>query len=302
MGTPGDTSVVPARRSPYPRPWWLALSRVFLAFFAVALAPYLALEPHSFNIVRTLTDLRTLLWYVPLTGAGGWAFFDLLREQRALRARTTAERAQEVRQHLVKHWRRRLATARKKGDRQTELRALRNIAVWLQHGDRYDEATSYGAHALYIARILGDQPFYEVRNYGIWLPDDARYDEATPYLEATLSLARALGNQPTYEQSALYGLGLGALKRGDPAAAEGLFRQCLAVATTLGTAQPAAVVEAYANVGEFLCEYRGKREEGCQLLAQAQAMYHEIGQTRPGWLDDEERMRDLRRKYGDEGG
>ncbi len=54
--------------------------------------------------------------------------------------------------------------------------------------------------------------------------------------------------------------------------------------------------------GEFLCEYRGKREEGCQMLAQAQAIYHQISQSKSRWLDEEQHMRDLRRKYGDESG
>jgi hypothetical protein len=69
----------------------------------------------------------------------------------------------------------------------------------------------------------------------------------------------------------------------------------------LGPYHPDAVADAYANVGEFLCEYRGKGEEGCQLLEQAQARYREVGQTRPGWLEDKRHMIDLRRKYGDEG-
>jgi tetratricopeptide (TPR) repeat protein len=217
---------------------------------------------------RTLIDLRTLAWYIPLTVAGGWAFLDLIREDNALRARRLAKRveevAEEIREDVVRHWQRRLATAHKKSDRQSELMALRNIAVFLQDGDHYEEAM--------------------------------------PYFEETLSLARALGNQPFYEESALYGLGLGAFKRGDPDMAEDLFRQCLAVAAMLGSDRRDAVADAYAHVGEFLCEYRGKREEGCQMLARAQALYHEVGQSRSGWLKDEQQMRDLRRKYGDESG
>jgi hypothetical protein len=37
------------------------------------------------------------------------------------------------------------------------------------------------------------------------------------------------------------------------------------------------------------------------MLAQAQALYHEVGLSRPSWLKDEQRMIDLQRKYGSEG-
>ncbi len=38
------------------------------------------------------------------------------------------------------------------------------------------------------------------------------------------------------------------------------------------------------------------------MLAQAQAIYHQISQSKSRWLDEEQHMRDLRRKYGDESG
>ncbi len=74
------------------------------------------------------------------------------------------------------------------------------------------------------------------------------------------------------------------------------------VATTLVVKHRDELADVYRHVGEYLCIYRDKREEGCQMLAQAQAMYHQIGQSSSRWLDDEQRMRELRRQYGDETG
>jgi tetratricopeptide (TPR) repeat protein len=209
---------------------------------------------------RTLVDPRTLLWYIPLMVAGGWAFFDLAREGHVLRARRMAE----LREPPAQPWQRRLAAARAKGNRQAELEALSGV--------------------------------------GFWLEEEDHYEEARPYLQEALALARALGHQPFREERALYGLGLAAFERGDQDTAEDFFRQCVAIATTLDAKHRYETADVYAHVGEYLCAYRDKREEGCQLLAQAQAMYHEIGQTRPRWLDDEHHMRDLRRTYGDASG
>lgn len=265
METPGETAVTPALRSPYPRPWWLSIPRVILVFYFLGGSPLYpvlliqALVRHTLLTTdRTLIDPGTLLWYIPLTLTGGWAFLDVLREGKALHSRRMAE----LREPPDQYWQRKLITARAKGDRQSELQAVSNIGFWLHMRDHDDEAA--------------------------------------PYLEEALSLARTLGNHPFEEERVLYDLGVGAFKRGDPDTAEDLFRQCLAVVTTLDRDRRYEIAEAYAHIGEFLCQYRGKREEGCQMLAQAQAIYHEIGQSQPRWLDDEQHMRDLRRTYGDE--
>jgi len=209
---------------------------------------------------RTLIDPRTLVWYLPLMVAGGWALLDMIREGTVLRARRMAERREPPEQH----WQRQLAAARAKGDRRAELEALTTI--------------------------------------GFWLEEEERFEEATPYLQEALSLARALGNQAFREERALSGLGVAAFKRGDPDTAENLFRECLAVATTLDVDRRDEIADGYARVGEFLCEYRDRHEEGCQMLALAQAIYYAIGQAKPRWLDDERHMRDLRRQYGDKSG
>ncbi|MGZ3582956.1 MAG: tetratricopeptide repeat protein [Ktedonobacterales bacterium] len=263
MGTPGDTAAAPAPRSPYPRAWWLALPRFLLVLVFLGGSPLYpvvliqAIIRHTLLTTdRTLIDPRTLLWYIPLTLAGGWAFLDALREGKVLHARRMAE----LREPPDRSWQRKLVAARAKGDRQAELKALGAI--------------------------------------GFFLKMRGHYDEAKPYLEEALSLARAMGNQLFEEERALYGLGQAAFERRDRDTAEDLLRECLAVVTTLDRRDE--IAEKYAHVGEFLCEYRGKREEGCQMLAQAQAIYHEIGQSSPRWLDEEQHMRDLRRKYGDE--
>lgn len=266
METSGDTAGAPARRSPYPRPLWLGILRFILLlsfagglFYPIALIQ--AIMRHTLQTTdRTLIDPVTLLWYIPLMGAGVWAVIDLWREGNVLRARRMAE----LREPLDQYWQRQLVAARAKNDQHAELEALSNL--------------------------------------GFWLTEDERYEEATPYLEATLALARALGNQPFREERALYGLGIAAFERGDPDMAEDLLRQALAVATTLDVKHRDELADTYAHVGEFLCAYRDKRAEGCQMLAQAQAMYHEIGQSSSRWLDDEQRMRELRRQYGDETG
>jgi tetratricopeptide (TPR) repeat protein len=251
---------VSAPCSPYPRPRWLDIPRIILAFSFLGspLYPVLlnwALARHTLLTTdRSLLDPRNLLWYVPLTLAGGWAFFDGLREARVLRARAR----DESRKPIEQYWQRRLAAARAKGDRQAELEALSNV--------------------------------------GFWPKADEHYAEAAPHLEETLSLGRTLGNHPFEEERALYGLGMAAFERGDQDAAEELFRQSQDVAKTLDRRDELADV--YAHVGELLWEYRGKREEGCQLLAQAQAIYHEIAQSKPPWRAQERHMRDLRRKYG----
>jgi tetratricopeptide (TPR) repeat protein len=228
-------------------------------FYPIALIQ--AIMHHTLQTTdRTLIDPVTLLWYIPMMGAGGWAIVDLWREVTALHARQLAE----LREPPDQYWQRQLVAARAKNDRHAELEALSNL--------------------------------------GFWLTEDDRYEEATPYLEATLALARALGNQRFQEERAIYGLGLAAFERGDRDTAEDLLRQALAVATTLDVKHRYELADVYAHLGEYLCAYRDKREEGCQMLAQAQAMYHEIGQSSPWWLDYEQDMRELRRQYGDETG
>ncbi len=264
MGIPGDTTGAPARRSPYPRPWWLTIPRLILffvfaggLFYPVALIQ--AVVQHTLLTTdRTLIDPRTLLWYLPLMGAGGWALLDMMRERKVLRA----QRRAALHEPFEQYWQRQLVAVRAKGDRQAELEALSNI--------------------------------------GFWLKADERYEEAKPYLEATLALARALGNQRFQEERALYGLGIAALNRGDLDTAEDLLRQALAVATSLDVKHRDELADVYAHVGEFLCAYRSKREEGGQMLAEAQVIYHELGQAKPRWLEDEQHMRELRRQYGDE--
>lgn len=206
---------------------------------------------------RTLIDPRTLLWYIPLMGAGGWALLDLVQEGKFLRARRRAA----LREPFEQYWQRQLVAARAKGDQQAELGALSNV--------------------------------------GFWLIEEERYEEARPYLEATLALARELGNRRFQEERALYGLGVAAFQRGDPDTAEDLLRQSLAVATTLDVKRLDERADIYAHVGEFLCAHRDKREEGCQMLAEAQAIYHALGQAKARWLEDEQHMRELRRQYGD---
>src|SRR5262245_16461020 len=97
MGTPGDAAGVPARQSPYPRPWWLSIPRLILMFFFVVGAPlYLvlliqAIARHTLLATdRTLIDPRTLLWYIPLMVAGGWALVDVWREDNVRHARRMA--------------------------------------------------------------------------------------------------------------------------------------------------------------------------------------------------------------------
>lgn len=170
----------------------------------------------------------------------------------------------ELRGPPAQYWQRQLVAARAKNDRLAELEALSAL--------------------------------------GFWLTAEEHYAEARPYLEEVLSLSRTLGNQPFREERALYGLGKGAFNRGDLDTAEKLFRQCLAVATALDVNRRDEIADVYAHVGEFLCEYRDKREEGCQLLAQAEAIYHEIGHAQPRWLDEAQHVHDLRRMYGDERG
>ena len=157
---------------------------------------------------------------------------------------------------------------------------------------------------LVVARAKGDRQaeLEALFSIGFWRNMRGHYDEATPYLHEALALAHAVGDHTFQEERALYGLGQGAFERGDRDTAENLFRACLAVVATLDVDRRDEIAEKFANIGEFLCEYRSKREEGCQMLAQAQAIYHEIGQSAPRWLDDEQHMRDLRRLYGDESG
>ncbi|MGZ3680953.1 MAG: tetratricopeptide repeat protein, partial [Ktedonobacterales bacterium] len=198
METPGDIAAAPAPQSPYPRAWWLNILRFILVVVFLGGSPVYpvvliqAIIRHTLLTTdRTLIDPRTLLWYIPMTLAGGWAFLDVLREGKVLHARRMAE----LREPPDQYWQRKLVAARAKGDQQAELDALGAIGFWL--------------------RMRG------------------HYAEATPYLEEALSLARALGNQPFQEERALYGLGLGAFERGDRDTAEDLFRECLAVVTTL---------------------------------------------------------------------
>lgn len=257
MGTPGDTAAAPARRSPYPRPWWVAVPRLILfflfgggLFYPVVLIQ--AIIRHTLLTTdRTLIDPRTLVWYVPLMAAGGWSLLDQLRESNAHSAQQLAEL-----RHPELYGQRMLIAARAKDDRQAELNALGSIGFWLE--------------------VAG------------------HYEEAKPYLDEALALARTLGNHPVNEERALYGLGKVEFERGDFDRAEDLFRECLAVATTLGVNRRDEIADTYAHIGEFLCKYRGKYEEGCQMLAQAQAIYHEFDHP------DEQHMHDLRRQYGDE--
>lgn len=264
MGSPGDTTGAPARRSPYPRPWWLTIPRLLLCFFFAGglfypVALIQAVVQHTLLTTdRTLIDPRTLLWYLPLMGAGAWALLDMMREGKVLHARRQAA----LREPIEQYWQRRLVAARAKGDRQAELEALSNM--------------------------------------GFWLNEEEHYEEATPYLEATLALARALGSQRFQEERALYGLGVATFNRGDLDTAEDLLRQTLAVARTLDLKHRDEHADVSAHVGEFLCAYRDKREEGCQMLAEAQVIYHELGQTKARWREDEQHMRELRRQYGDE--
>lgn len=266
MGTPENPPEGPARRSPYPRPWWLAIPRLILFFFLAGglfypVALIQAIVRHTvLTTDRTLIDPRTLVWYIPLMIAGGWSLVDMVREGRVLRARQLAE----LREPPERRYGRQLAAARAKNDRQAELKALNTL--------------------------------------GSWFEEEARYEEATPYLQEALALARDLGHHPFQEERALYKLGIAAFELGDLDTAEHLLRECLAVATTLDGNHRDELADVYAHVGEFLCAYRDKREEGCQMLARAQAIYHELGQSKPRWLDDAQHMRDLRRQYGDEGG
>lgn len=262
MEHPGDVIGTPSRQSPYPRPWWFTITRIILFFlFAGGLFyPIVLIQAivrHALLTTdRTLIDPHTLLWYVPMMMAGGWAFLDLWQEGNVMRARRRAA----LREPPEQTWQRQLVAARANNDRQAELRALSNI--------------------------------------GFWLGVNHHYEAARPYLEASLSLARALGHHPFEEERALSGLGQTAFQQGDLDTAEDFFRQGLAVALTLDRRDELADV--YAHLGDFLCEYRGKQQEGCQNLAQAQAIYHELGQSEPRWRDDERRMWDLRRQYCDE--
>jgi tetratricopeptide (TPR) repeat protein len=171
-----------------------------------------------------------------------------------------ARRMAALREPPEQRWLRSLAAARAKGDQQAELVALSNVGFWLRAGDHYDAAM--------------------------------------PYLEEALALARTLGDHPFEEERALYELGVGAFKRGDLDTAESLFRQCLVIVTTLE--QRDEIANQYSHIGEFLCEYRGNREEGRPMLARAEAIYRELGQSHPRWRKDEQHMRDLRRQYGDD--
>ena len=97
METPGDSAVAPAPQSPYPRAWWLNISRSILVLCFLGGCPVYpvlliyALVRHTLlTSDRTLIDPRTFLWYIPLTLAGGWAFLDALRESNVLHARQMA--------------------------------------------------------------------------------------------------------------------------------------------------------------------------------------------------------------------
>lgn len=262
MGVPGDAIGTTTRRSPYPRPWWFAVPRIILFFFFAGGSFYPVVLIQAIARHTLLTTDRTLIDPRTLL----W-YIPLMAAGGwslfDLWREGNVMRARwraALREPPEQSWQRELAAARAKNDRLAELKALSAV--------------------------------------GFWFNMEQHYEEARPYLEAALSLARTLGRHPFQEERALYGLGVGAFHRGDMDVAEDYFRQCLVVARTLD--QRSERADASAHIGEFLCEYRGKREEGCQLLAQAQAIYHELGQSKPCWLEDEQHMRDLRRQYGDE--
>lgn len=168
----------------------------------------------------------------------------------------------------LERWTRALANAREHGDRAAELNALANMAFWLTH--------------------------------------EGRYDEAKPYATEALTLARTLGNHTFEEERALYELGWIAFQQGELDKAEDLCHESVEVANTLPDDKRGELADRLWQVGEILCEYRGKREEGCQMLARAEAIYVEREQaansklTRAWAQERIQTVRDLRRKYGDE--
>jgi hypothetical protein len=133
-------------------------------------------------------------------------------------------------------------------------------------------------------------------------------------LEQALAAAKEIGDH-FREERALWGLAWCAAAREDLDQTEAFLRQSLAVALTLepenmpvpslDAALDTLDAQAYrlAVVGEFLAEKRGKRQEACQMFAQAELRYREMATherirgLQRRYRRDWQRMRDLQQRY-----
>lgn len=162
-------------------------------------------------------------------------------------------------------------------DRRGEGVALSKLGdILVRRGDLAGAQTNYEQYR----RIM--QEVGDTREEGVALSKlgqialkRGRLDEAAEYFQESLTIDREVQDRQG-EGVVLYELALIAEAQGDLDRAEQLHRESLAIAEEVQSGQDLA--DSLLTLGEFLITKRpGKRDEGCAMLRNAIAIYHEMG-------------------------
>lgn len=282
LPTPPAEHTPPAKKVPYPRRGWVAILRGLLLLLLFAGPLYVglfcqALIRHTLHTIdRGLLDPPGMALCAVATVGSIWALYDSVKEWRFQERQKRAKPRIPFAVETENAWRQKLAEARASNDRGAEVKALSNVGFWLMRQDR---------HA-----------------------------EAEPVLRDALTLARQLNNRYEEERVLTY-LAHCARARGDLETAERLYRESLTISLALmpadmpytyhlGPLEEAA--ESYEVLGRLLAEQPGRRVEGCQMLARAEARYRAMATReqkrflRRHDIAHADELRDLRRSLGDE--
>jgi tetratricopeptide (TPR) repeat protein len=169
-----------------------------------------------------------------------------------------------------------LAIDREVQDRRGEGADLTSLGRIAQQRGRLEEAKQYYLQSLAIAREVQDRRGEGVvlSSLGHIAQQRGRLEEAEQYYLQSLAIDREVQDRRG-EGVDLYRLALVAEARGDLDRAEALHRESLAIGIAVHNGQD--IADSYAYLGQFLITKRSKREEGCQMLAEAARLYDEMG-------------------------
>jgi tetratricopeptide (TPR) repeat protein len=103
------------------------------------------------------------------------------------------------------------------------------------------------------------------------------FGEAEEHFRESLKTFREVGDRQD-EGVVLFQLAMLAERKGNQWRAEILLRGSLAIANEMQDGQ--GIADTCAHLGEFLISRRGKREEGCEMLAEAVRWYDQMGTLR----------------------
>jgi tetratricopeptide (TPR) repeat protein len=168
-----------------------------------------------------------------------------------------------------------LAIAREVQDRQGKGLMFSNLGGIARQRGRLEEDEQYFEQSLLIRREVqdrGDEGMV-LSNLGSIAHARGRLEETERYSQESLAIRREVQDRRG-KGVVLFKLALIAEAQGDLQRAEVLHRESLAIGNALQNGQD--IADSHAYLGEFLITKRFKREEGCQMLAEAARIYEQM--------------------------